>query len=258
MFSRFCVFAVCVLLLKSAGVFAHKNNFPERVKAVSSSVVAIGINSPLKQSDSQIRGTGFVVGDGRWVVTNYHVVDALLDPTIVEYYVAIHGKGKRAEALKAKVVHIDVKHDLALLRIDKVLTPLTLKTGPLVPVGTEVALTGYPIGAVLGLYAATHRGYVAAITPDALPQATTQQMSAGMLSRLENADLIYQLDATAYPGNSGSPLYLTDSGEVVGVLNKVFISAGKESALSMPTGISYAVPIKHVHNLLLRAEKTVN
>jgi len=73
-----------------------------------------------------------------------------------------------------------------------------------------------------------------------------------MLARLENADLIYQLDATAYPGNSGSPLYLPKTGEVIGVINKVFITGGKESAISTPTGISYAIPVKHVHALLNR------
>ena len=55
---------------------------------------------------------------------------------------------------------------------------------------------------------------------------------------------------TAYPGNSGSPVYHIESGEVVGVINKVFVSQGKESALSAPSGISYAIPVKHVDALL--------
>ena len=36
---------------------------------------------------------------------------------------------------------------------------------------------------------------------------------------------VYQLDATAYPGNSGSPLLDADSGKVLGVINSVFVKA---------------------------------
>ena len=71
-----------------------------------------------------------------------------------------------------------------------------------------------------------------------------------MLDRLKKPELVYQLDATAYPGNSGSPVYTVEDGKVVGVINKVFVSQGKESALSAPSGISYAIPVKHVNALL--------
>ena len=62
-----------------------------------------------------------------------------------------------------------------------------------------------------------------------------------------------QLDATAYPGNSGSPLYEVGSGQVVGVLNSVLVKSTKESALENPTGISYAIPIDYLNKLLRKA-----
>lgn len=247
--------SVCFLIAVPLRVNAHNDSFPDVVRTITPSVVAIGLYSPLKHNGNQIRGTGFVVGDGHWVVTNYHVVDQLLDPTVVEHFVAVHGEGKQVKAFKATVEHIDIKHDLALLRIEQALPPAKLNAKEFIAVGTQIALTGYPIGSVLGLYAATHRGYIAAITPDALPNTNARQLTVDMLSRLENSDLIYQLDATAYPGNSGSPLYLADTGDVVGVINKVFITSGKESAISTPTGISYAIPVKHVHALLERARQ---
>lgn len=225
-------------------------------------MVAIGLYSPLKQSGSQMRGTGFVIDDGRWVVTNHHVVDELLDPTVVEHYVVLHGQGKSVKTLKATIEAIDPQHDLALLRIQEPLPSANLAQRDLLPAGTEIALTGYPLGAVLGLYASTHRGYIASVSPDAIPTTQTQRLTADMLSRLENPDLIYQLDATAYPGNSGSPIYRPETGEIVGVINKVFVVAGKESAISTPTGISYAIPVVHVHKLLERVKappiKTIN
>jgi len=70
------------------------------------------------------------------------------------------------------------------------------------------------------------------------------------MQRLDSVSLIYQLDAIAYPGNSGSPMYDPKSGEVIGVINKVLVKDTKESALSSPTGISYAIPVKYVHKLI--------
>jgi len=43
-----------------------------------------------------------------------------------------------------------------------------------------------------------------------------------------------------------------DTGAVVGVLNMVLVKGTKESALSQPTGISYAVPARFVDDLLRR------
>ena len=61
---------------------------------------------------------------------------------------------------------------------------------------------------------------------------------------------VLQLDATAYPGNSGSPVYEQRSGKVVGVINSVLVKGGKEAAIAKPSGISYAIPVQFVHALL--------
>jgi serine protease Do len=62
---------------------------------------------------------------------------------------------------------------------------------------------------------------------------------------------IFQLDGTAYPGNSGGPLFDPGSGVVLGVVNMVFIKGTRESALTHPSGITYAIPAKYVTNLLV-------
>ena len=104
-----------------------------------------------------------------------------------------------------------------------------------------------PLGKI-GAFAAAD---VAATTPDAIPTAHSSRLSIQMLDRLEKKFMIYQLDITAYPGNSGSPLYSADSGEVVGILNKVFVKESKETVLEKPSGISYAIPVKYLTQLAL-------
>jgi S1-C subfamily serine protease len=219
------------------------------VKKSKPSIVSIALFTPLNSKMPEILGTGFVVGNGQYIVTNYHVVSKELDPNIVQNYVALSGEGKHPKIHKMEIIDVDPVHDLAILKIDNALPAMKLAKNKFAESGTSIVMTGYPIGAVLGLYPATHTGIVAAVAPDANPARNADDLTIGMLKRLKEPFLIYQLDITAFPGNSGSPVYDRNTGEVIGVLNKVFVSAGKEAALSSPSGISYAVPIKQVKDL---------
>jgi serine protease Do len=89
--------------------------------------------------------------------------------------------------------------------------------------GEEYAFTGFPIGTVLGLFAVTHRGIISAISPIAIPQLTSNSLDPKVIRRLRDPYNVYQLDATAYPGNSGSPLYDPSTAQVIGVIHKVFV-----------------------------------
>src|SRR5437667_137300 len=109
-----------------------------------------------------------------------------------------------------------------------------LKLGALEGVreGQSVLFTGFPIGGVLGMFAATHRGMIAAITPIAIPPPVAGQLNSRVVRRLAiGAFPVLQLDAPAYPGNSGSPVYDPDSGDVLGIVNSVFVQGTKETAL---------------------------
>lgn len=240
------------LSLLSVSQVSRANQFVSVVQEVSSSVVAVGLFTPLESSAPKILGSGFVISSGKYVVTNYHVVEQVLDPTIVQYYVALHGYAKNVKQIKLEVAAIDTKHDIAILRVPEPwqTDSLTLRIADkLESPGTEIAITGYPIGAVLGLYAATDKGIVATIAPDIIPRHSVDGRSVADLQRLQSPSLIYQLDLTAFPGNSGSPVYLAETGEVIGILNKVLLSSTRESALSNPSGISYAIPISKLFEL---------
>ena len=161
------------------------------------------------------------------------------------------GRGAKAKAHPAKVVRTDTEHDLALLEIQGVTLPaLQLGDSEKVREGQEIAFTGFPIGMVLGLYPVTHRGIVAAITPMARPVENARTLNGAQMKRLRNLFDAFQLDAIAYPGNSGSPVFEPHTGRVVGVINSVVVKESKESVLQKPSGISYAIPVTHVHSLL--------
>ena len=119
----------------------------------------------------------------------------------------------------------------------------------------SLAFTGFPIGMALGLYPATHRATLAALVPIARAGVTARELNPRMVARLrDSAYVVFQLDATAYPGNSGSPLYHPASGEVFGIVNSVFIQGTREQVISRPSGITYAIPSIHIRDVLEQAQ----
>jgi serine protease Do len=146
----------------------------------------------------------------------------------------------------------DREHDLALLRIDGPPLPaLPLADEPRTREGAAVAIIGFPIGGALGFTPVTHRGIVSSITAIALPAPGAQSLNSQAINRLRQGSFdIYQLDATAYPGNSGGPVLELESGKVIAVINMVLVKGSKETAISHPSGISYAIPVRFVNDLL--------
>ncbi|PWV60466.1 S1C family serine protease [Plasticicumulans acidivorans] len=223
---------------------------PETVAAVRGSVVAVGTFQATRRPPAAFLGTGFVVGDGSYVVTNAHVVERALDSGNREFLAVFAGRGNNFQTREAIKIKVDLQHDLALLQIKASPLP-ALRLGSGLPrEGQEIAFTGFPLGVVLGLYPVTHRGIVSAISPIAIPAPNSSQLDAEAIRRLNDPFEVLQLDATAYPGNSGSPVYDPASGRVIGVINSVFVKETKESVIQKPSGISYAIPIDYVRALL--------
>ena len=224
------------------------------VTASRPSVLPVGTFNPLENPRFAFRGSGFVVGDGNLVVTNAHVLPDTGTQPRPQLAVLVDARAENARGRLATLVHVDRSHDLALLRIDGPPLPaLDLAPPDSVREGMEVALIGYPIGGVLGYSPVTHRGIVASITAIALPSLTAGKLDATTASRIREGPFeVYQLDATAYPGNSGGPLLDARTGHVIGVVNMVLVRSTRESALSNPTGITYAIPVRFVRELLAR------
>ena len=228
-------------------------DLPQTVATVKRSVVGVGTFLKTRSPAVRFVGTGFVVGDGLNVITNAHVVPEL-DMEKMETLGIVVPAGDGVEFRPATLVGSDREHDLAHLAIGgKPLPALRLGDGADMAEGRELAFTGFPLGMVLGLHPVTHRALLSAITPIVLPSLTSGKLGAGAIVALQRERFpIYQLDATAYPGNSGSPVYDPQTGLVVGIINMVFVKGLKESAITNPSGITYAVPVSHARELMQR------
>ena len=252
------VYAKRIILLCLGCFFASQlwgGDLSNTIEAVKPSVVGIGTFQKTRSPSVNFMGTGFVVGNGSLIVTNAHVIPKVMNADRMESLVVIVARGDKEQELRAAVqIALDTEHDLALLQISgSVLPAMELGDSGTVREGQMFVFTGFPIGMILGFHPVTHRGMLSSITPIVLPALNSKQLDVKVIAQLQkSAYTVFQLDGTAYPGNSGSPLYDPETGIVYGIINKVLIKGIKESALSHPSGITYAIPSNYVRTLLQR------
>lgn len=233
-------------------VDAAAAELPQTIAATKPAVVAIATFQKTRSPAIVFFGTGFVVNDGLTVITNAHVVVPQMDADKSGAIGVLAGAGDSPGFRSATVESLDKEHDLAVLKITGIPLP-TVKLGDSNEVreGQSLVFTGFPLGMVLGFHHATHRAMVAAITPIVQPAFNSRGLDAKAITQLhKSAYGIFQLDGTAYPGNSGSPLYDPATGTVYGIVNMVFIKGLKETAITQPSGISYAIPSNYIRDLL--------
>lgn len=246
---------VAFAMLNSLWPAASHAQSAKAIERVKPSIVAVGTFQRTRAPQFRFLGTGFAVADGTLVATNAHVLNPTLeagaDPELLVIVIPGETTGG-VRVRKTQRVATDAEHDVALLKVEGAPLPaLELRDSATVAEGDLLLFTGFPIGGVLGMFPATHRAMVAAISPVAIPSATEQQLDSRSVRRLRGSVFpVFQLDATAFPGNSGSPLYDAADGKVVGVINMVFVKGTKESALSQPSGITYAIPSRYLIELL--------
>lgn len=241
--------AACLACAASAAGAAP---LPRTIASVKPSVVGIGTFLRTRSPAIVFHATGFVVGDGLSVITNAHAINTL-DSERMESLGIVTGKGDKLQFREASVAAIDRAHDLVHLRLTGAPLPaLALGNSDMLEEGSDLLFTGYPLGIMLGLNPVTHRALLAAQTPAILPTPTSRGLNPRAVLQLQRGTpfTIYQLDGTAYPSNSGSPVYDPETGTVVAVINMTLVKGMKESAITDPSGISYAIPVRYVHDLL--------
>ncbi|MDO8064829.1 serine protease [Janthinobacterium sp. SUN206] len=226
----------------------------QTIARIKPSIVGVGSLQKTRTPPMNFIGTGFVTGDGLSVLTCAHVIQKLLDANPNEVIGILTGQGEAAQFRPARVQALDTEHDLALLRLAGAPLPaLVLGDAATVREGQAMAFTGFPLGTLLGLHHVTHRATVSSLTPVVMPSENAQRLDIRRLAQLQKAPYtVFQLDATAYPGSSGSPLFDPETGLVYGIVNMVYVKGLKEAAISAPSGITYAIPGSYMQTLLLK------
>lgn len=225
----------------------------DTVARIKPSVLVVGSFRATDSPRFRMRGTGFVVANGNLAITNAHVLpESTEDASSMSLVVQVRRPDGSLSMRQTTVLQVDRVHDLALLRFEGAgAPPMPIGDSQAAREGQAVAFIGFPIGGALGFSPVTHRGVISSITPAALPTPNANALNAATIRTVRAGPFdIFQLDGTAYPGNSGGPLFNPDTGEVLGVVNMVFIKGSRESALTHPSGISYAIPSRFVADLI--------
>ena len=168
-----------------------------------------GPNGPqMRPQPTQGMGSGFIVSNDGYIVTNAHVVDDASEVTV---------KLTDRREFTAKVVGSDKRTDIALIKIDaKDLPALDISSKPEVKRGEWVIAIGSPFG---------------------FESSVSAGVVSGVHRALPNGQMVpfIQTDVAVNPGNSGGPL-LNAKGQVVGVNSQIYSRSGGYM------GLSFAIP----------------
>jgi len=186
----------------------------EQVVGISSTVQ--GYNMFGQFSSAAVSGTGFIISEDGYVLTNNHVVEDAYDDGGTVTVMLYDGSEYPAEIVGVASGDTDV----ALLKIEASgLTPVTFGDSDEMLVGQDIYVVGNPLGEL------------------------TYTMTAGIVSATDRAVAfdsrtsisMFQLDAAVNSGNSGGPVY-NSCGEVIGIVTAKYGSYGVE-------GLGFAIPV---------------
>ena len=238
---------------------AHQDPFVATSAKVRSSVLAIGTYYLRDKPSAQYVGTGFVIDDGRMIVTNAHVIETIRENDRLEYLtVFVPNTRPKIKGRRATFIAEDTFHDVALLRIsDPPLPALELEVDEAPLQGQTVGVMGYPLGMRLGVVPAVHKGVVAAVVSAVRPLPQGAKLTPELIRARRQPYKLYQLDVVVFPGNSGSPLFDPTTGRVIGLINKTLAAKTREHLVAKPSGIAYAVETRWIHELLLRSRSAM-
>ncbi len=201
-----------------AGVFMSAD-LPERT--VKELVSKFGEGVVLIENPDGL-GSGFIINDRGYCVTNYHVVEGQTRIAVTIFHRAENGDFERRAIRDVKILALNPHFDLALLEIpaqkDLTLRPVFIADDDSHREGDSV----FAIGSPLGLERSVSEGIVS--------------------TRNRNMQGIVYIQTTAQinPGNSGGPLF-NDKGQVVGVINM---------KLAFGEGLGFAIPVTYLKHFL--------
>lgn len=188
----------------------------EQVVGVTTEITTYNI---FGQQAVAVSGTGFIITDDGYILTNYHVIEEAYEGGY-DIAVLTHDGTEYA----AEVVGVESENDLAVLKIDAVgLNAVTLGDSNEMKVGQTIYTVGNPLGELD--YTMT-TGIVSAMDRTIRTDSNTTVN-------------MFQIDAAVNSGNSGGPIYNT-YGQVIGIVTAKYSSTGVE-------GLGFGIPISDAH-----------
>lgn len=160
-------------------------------------------------------GSGFIVGDGRQVATNYHVISrVILEPDL--FYISYLAENGREGELG--LVALDIAHDLALLSSEQFVGE-PANTSYLPPSGAPIFAMGNPLDLGLNIAVGTN---------------------GGILNQTDDSRILFS--GSLNPGMSGGPTF-NERGEVIGI-----------NVATVRNDISFIVPSRYLNDLIERSK----
>lgn len=205
-------------------------SFSEAIKLAAPSVVAINatnvnVESIERTSEDKVNlylgeraslGSGVIISEKGFVLTNLHVVDTLFDAFNAEVTLS---DGRK---ISATVVAWDRASDLAVLHINmNDLTPIQTGDESSLEVGDIVFAIGYPRN---------------------IGQSVSQGIISALTANADGSPSIIQTDAAINPGNSGGAL-INSSGQLIGINSSIFSESGNFEGIGFATPVGHAVTV---------------
>jgi serine protease DegS len=203
-------------------------SFAEAIALAAPAVVAINatnvnVESIERTSEDRVNfylgeraslGSGVIVSETGFILTNFHVVDTFFDAFDAEVTLS------DGRTISATVVAWDEAADLALLHINMDnLTSIKIGDDRTLKVGDIVFAIGYPRN---------------------IGQSVSQGIISALTEHSENSPGIIQTDAAINPGNSGGAL-INSRGELVGINSSIFSESGNFEGIGFATPSSFAI-----------------
>ena len=173
----------------------------------------------------QASGSGFIISEDGYILTNYHVIEDSEAVTVATY---------DNETFDAKVIGYDESNDIAVIKIEaENLKPVTMGDSDTLRVGDTVYAIGNPLGELT--FSLTH-GLVSALSRDV-------RFSSGSSMSL------IQTDCAINSGNSGGALF-NEEGEVIGITNAKYSASGYSGEAEIDN-VGFAIPINGVKKIVM-------
>ena len=196
--------------------------YAQNVDSVVAIASTVQTGSFYGSSTGTASGSGFILTENGYVVTNYHVVEGATAVSVITY---------DGTEYPAQIVGTDKNNDVAVLKVEAADLPAaTIGSSDDLVIGDMVVAIGNPLGT---LTATQTVGYVSGKDRD----VTTDNTIINMI----------QTDAAINSGNSGGPLF-NMKGEVVGITTAKY--SGTSGSGASIEGIGFAIPINDVTGII--------